>query len=504
MIENPPQAEVSANSPRSSARSWLWLGIGAALLPFALMRTVIPLTAWLAPVFLLRFTRTQRIWVALPALALVSYGATLIAFRGVLPVPQVLGYAAASLISVIPYAVDRLLTPRLRGVVRTLAFPAADLTLAFTFSQGGLGSMGASAYTQVGNLPLTQIVSVTGIWGLGFLIAWAAPVINELWEREFDLKAARRVMAAFLGVLIAVLLAGGAAAAFAAPKSATVQVAGLAPNRQLDEAAGVARAEPRPAPAGKRLELHARYLQPVIDDLFRRTEEAARGGARIVAWSEAASFIFPEDEAALIQRAREVASTEQIYLQISFVGMLPRNSYPFVDIRAIMIDPQGVVAYDYTKATEPLNDGNAPGPWLVPTVDTPYGRIATVICHDANFPSLVRQAGRADVDILLVPASDWAEVTEPLGRTAALRAIENGVSLFRPARRGTSMAVDYQGRQLASKADYFVADSQTTITRLPTAGVPTSYPWIGDSFAYLAIGGLVALMALALLRRRRA
>jgi hypothetical protein len=54
------------------------------------------------------------------------------------------------------------------------------------------------------------------------------------------------------------------------------------------------------------------------------------------------------------------------------------------------------------------------------------------------------------------------------------------VSLFRPT-RGTSTAVDYQGRQLASKADYFIADGQTTITHLPTAGVPTTYPWIGDS-----------------------
>jgi apolipoprotein N-acyltransferase len=171
MIKTRPQAEVSAEIPRSSARSWLWLGIGAALLPFTMLRTVIPLAAWLAPVFILRFTRTQRIWVAVPVLALVSYGATLIAFRGVLPFPQVLWFTAASLLGVIPYVVDRLLTPRLRGVVRTLAFPAADLTLAFTFSQGGLGSMGVSAYTQVGNLPLTQVVSVTGIWGLGFFIA---------------------------------------------------------------------------------------------------------------------------------------------------------------------------------------------------------------------------------------------------------------------------------------------------------------------------------------------
>ena len=505
MIDTRPRAPVSPQVPRSSARSWLWLGIGAALLPFTLLQTVVPLAAWLAPVFLLRFTRMQRIRVAVPVLALVSYGATLIAFRGLFSVPQVLGFAAAGFFTVIPYAADRLLAPRLQGVVRTLAFPATDLIIGFTFSQSGaLGSMGAPAYTQVGNLPLTQMVSVTGIWGLGFLIAWAAPVINELWERGFDLHAARRVVVSFLTVLLTVLFAGGAAVAFAAPTSPTVHVAGLPPNRDLDDAAEVARVQPRPVPAEKRGELHARYLQPVIDDLFRRTAEAARGGAKIVVWSEAASFVFAGDEAALIQRAREVARTEQIYLQIGFVAMLPKSSYPSVDIRAIMIDPQGVVAYDYPKATRALSDGNALGPGLVPTVDTPYGRIATVICHDANFPALVRQAGRAGADILLVPSSEWAEATEPIGRTASLRAIENGVNLIRPARRGTSTAVDYQGRQLANKADYFITDDQTTIAHLPTAGVRTIYPWIGDTFAYLTMGGLVVLVVLAILRRHRA
>ncbi|MBM4424322.1 MAG: hypothetical protein FJ030_13200 [Chloroflexi bacterium] len=37
--------------------SWLWLILGAALLPFTQLQTAMPLAAWLAPVFLLRFAR---------------------------------------------------------------------------------------------------------------------------------------------------------------------------------------------------------------------------------------------------------------------------------------------------------------------------------------------------------------------------------------------------------------------------------------------------------------
>jgi len=48
--------------------SWLWLACGAALLPFTLLQTTIAFAAWLAPIFLLRFSRTVPAW-ALPALA---------------------------------------------------------------------------------------------------------------------------------------------------------------------------------------------------------------------------------------------------------------------------------------------------------------------------------------------------------------------------------------------------------------------------------------------------
>jgi len=40
--------------------SYLWLAVAAALFLFAAGRWAIPLAAWLAPLFLLRFVRTQR------------------------------------------------------------------------------------------------------------------------------------------------------------------------------------------------------------------------------------------------------------------------------------------------------------------------------------------------------------------------------------------------------------------------------------------------------------
>ena len=41
------------------------------------------------------------------------------------------------------------------------------------------------AYTQYGNLPLLQLLSVTGLWGIDFLMSWLASVVNWAWERGF-------------------------------------------------------------------------------------------------------------------------------------------------------------------------------------------------------------------------------------------------------------------------------------------------------------------------------
>src|SRR6476659_4357041 len=63
---------VAVSIPLTSRWSWLWLVIGAALLPCTSIQTSLAIAAWLAPVFLLRFARTQRARVGLPLIALVQ------------------------------------------------------------------------------------------------------------------------------------------------------------------------------------------------------------------------------------------------------------------------------------------------------------------------------------------------------------------------------------------------------------------------------------------------
>ena len=82
----------------------------------------VPVASWLAPVFLLRFSRSQRLRVSVPALFIVMSATVAVAMRnGFFPiaggVDYVLFVVGLGLFGTVPYAVDRLLAPRL-GVWR--------------------------------------------------------------------------------------------------------------------------------------------------------------------------------------------------------------------------------------------------------------------------------------------------------------------------------------------------------------------------------------------------
>jgi apolipoprotein N-acyltransferase len=124
-----------------------------------------------------------------------------------------------------------------------------------------------------------------------------------------------------------------------------------------------------------------------------------------------------------------------------------------------------------------------------------------LICYDAEFPGFVRQAGKADADIMLVPAQDWAEITPIHGRMPLLGAIENGYSLIRNGYHGVSIAVDYHGN-LLSQLDNFTTDERVMLADLPTEGTQTVYALVGDLFAWLCVLGSVGLIVLAARNRK--
>jgi apolipoprotein N-acyltransferase len=142
------------------------------------------------------------------------------------------------------------------------------------------------------------------------------------------------------------------------------------------------------------------------------------------------------------------------------------------------------------------------GDGALQAVESPYGTLSGVICWDADYPAVLQQAGRNGTDILLVPAGDWREISPLHTHMAVFRAIENGVSLVRQVNQGLSLAADPYGRVVAAQ-DHFTGSERVMVAQVPTHGISTIYPAIGDLFGWLAVAGFAAVVVWGVVRGRR-
>jgi len=484
---------------QTQPRSWLWLVMGAGFLLFYYGARNIPVAAWFSLVFLLRFVRQQKLRVWVPVLYLTAIGTMAFQLRGMIPIPG-FGYAIFLAVGgipfLIPYLADRWLVPRIGGLLATLVFPTAWVALEYINSLGPFGSWGSAAYSQYGNLALLQLLSVTGLWGISFLIGWFAAICNWLWEEGWDSTQARRGAYLCIGTVAAVVLVGGARMALFPPSSSTVRIASLS-KRQIGPSSSDAAWNRLTSnqPTGEDLALIRSWGAAVGNDLLARTEREAQAGAKIVFWGEANAPVFKHDEAAFISRGAELASKYQIYLGMA-LGVWNIGKNPAFGDKLILIEPNGRVAWEYNKARP------VPGPEVamqirgdgkLRSLDTPYGRLSSVICFDADFPQLLAQAGALGADIVLDPSNDWREVDPWHTQMASFRAIEQGVNLVRQTSQGLSAAFDYQGRRLSAMDHYYTAD-YALVSEVPTRGVRTVYSRLRDWFAWICAAAFLVLV----------
>jgi apolipoprotein N-acyltransferase len=485
--------------------SYLWLTIGTVLGLVSMGQWTIPLATWLGAVFFLRFVRAQRWWLGFLLVWLASFVIAVVTFWNILgfgfdlPVYLVTMAINTLVIGALPYLTDRLLAPRLGGFKATLIFPVAVTALEFlSLTTSPLGSMGASAYTQFESLPFMQVVSVTGMWGVTFLMGWFATVVNYAWERSFSWPQIRRGLAIFVGVMLAVLVYGSARLAFCQPAAGTVRVAGLTAVDFRQTQAELFQTMNTDWQAFRQLAA-ARY-----DPYFEGTTREAHAGAKIVLWPEMAVQVAGEDEPALIARAQEVARQEGIYLAIPMMTVFDDDRRS--QNKLLVFDPAGELVLEHYKYGGNMIEGFQPGDGILRTVETTYGTLSGVICWDTDIPGTVLQAGRNGTDILLSPSMDYRAIDPLHAQMAVFRAIENGVSVVRQADNGLSLVTDPYGRTLAA-VDHFTTSERVMVAQVPTQGVFTVYSFIGDLFAWLCVLGLLAIVVWAVvrwLRHRRA
>lgn len=463
------------------SRSHLWLSLGLVLFLFSHGSVTIPVCSWFAFVFLIRYHRTHaRPWLGIVTLWGGMSVCHTFMYDGLLPVSGIVFYAACLLfggIWVFPFIVDWLLYRRLDGLASTFLWPLLMVAINF-FLASYLPNL---AHAQIEYLSLIQIVSITGMGGLVFLIYWFAGTLNRIWESGFDWTLAKREGGIFIGTLFLILVYGETRLAFANSQPETLQVAMI--NLQRN-----------------RLESLDDFQPDIVKDLFSVSQQAVAADAKVIAWAEANADIPLDYEDDLIELGQEFAKDNGVFLFMSFRSF---STPSLNENKTIGISPRGDIVVDYLKSNlVPLLEAHTKqGDGELATADIDGIRTGHVICFDLDFPSFIQQTGRRDVDILFGPSSDWEDVRFLHAASARLRAVENGCSLVRPTIQGLSIATDAYGRMLAYH-DYYSETPKLSIVGVPSRGVRTVYTMCGDLFSVICIVLFVGLIGLAYFKGR--
>ena len=324
------------------------LVLAVVLLVFSNGRWPIAAAAWLSPLLLLRYLRTQRSAWSLVVAGVLFYIVQCIVWRGLVPAPGIAYYLIVigiALSAFIPYLLDRLIAPRNAGFSSTLVFPCAWAAVEYaTAMMSPYGSWGNAAYIQVDDLPLIQLAAVTGLWGIGFLIAWFGSVINWAWEQDWQWP---RVNAGLLGlvcVMALVYLWGGARLIGRAPAAPVVRTASFTETPQGLAAWDFIHRRPQ----GAAIDSLRRSLLALQDTLFAWSRREAQAGAKLVSWSEANFAVLKTDERSAISRGAELARQEGICLVMALAVFSPGAG--FYENEVVVCDPSGHPTAPYHKA----------------------------------------------------------------------------------------------------------------------------------------------------------
>jgi apolipoprotein N-acyltransferase len=480
---------------------YLWLAIFTVLGLFIGGKWNIPLAAWLAPVFAIRFFRDSDkagrsfilLWLATAVPIIISWnGATSMSLFN--PVAEPIFFILSTPIGLIPYVVDRLYSRRFPNTAWvTLVFPIAFTAVDFITTSGTpFGTFGAVAYTQRGFLPVMQLASVTGLWGITFIIGWFASLVNHVWENGF--KFTRFTLASTCILLIVLLLGFGRTLLKPQPEQTPIIAGFSLPDGTVFNTINQFR---RGDETGFR-----QTVDKLNAEQLNQIRTMANDGANIVSLQEGAVFGMSDQVEQVISDASILAKEENIYIVLPTVdlGKSPAEN------KVHIIDPNGEVLLTHVKYGGNQFEGTLKGDGVLQTVDTPYGKLSAVICWDADFPNVIKQAGEKNVDLLFIPSNDWLGVKDIHAGMATFRAVENGMSIFRQTGQGVSLVSDGYGNTL-NRVDTFEETAGPFAgvqnVRTPVSSMNTLYPQVGDIFGNVMLLGLAGLFIGLIFTRKK-
>ncbi len=223
-----------------------------------------------------------------------------------------------------------------------------------------------------------------------------------------------------------------------------------------------------------------------------QTRAAASQGAKLMVWPELGLGFDPQKEHTAELKA--LAAETKAYLLIGYgIADDPRGWRN----EMVMLAPDGAFLPVYAK-----NHGSSPGEAdsvtsrVYPVYDTPYGKLATIICNDVNFTDTTRILAAKGAQLVAVPT--W-EVSMPGFHyeetiQSVLRAVENRVATVKADTAFASVITDPYGRIIARRDGAPIGEAFALVADVPLGTGNTITMKLGDWVGWLALAGLAAFM----------
>jgi apolipoprotein N-acyltransferase len=252
----------------------------------------------------------------------------------------------------------------------------------------------------------------------------------------------------------------------------------------------------------------------IFADYIRLTRQAIAQGADIVLWPESSTPFRVEDDRAEADELRAVAAQAHVPVLVGSDQVEPGTPVKYYNA-AFLIEADGSIGGVYRKMhlvpfgeyvplknvfffagrlVEAVSDFSPGTSAVLLPVDGHV--ISTAICYEIVYPNLVRQFVAGGSELLTTITNDawFGDSSAPYQHfeQASMRAIEEGRYLVRSANTGISGIVDPYGRVLARSSLFQPAVIVGDARFLRTA---TFYARYGDGFAYAsAVATLVLLL----------
>lgn len=385
---------------------------------------------------------------------------------------------------------------KLRLRYRILFIPASWLVLEYmrSYLLTGFG-WAILAHSQYLNLPIIQISSITGAWGVSFLIIFINTSIFYFLKKDTKQKT-RLAIVLFASLFLSVIFFFGINSLY--PKknsdlvSTSLKISLIQPNIPQE------------------MKWNEPYKYFILNKTLELTKDASQNKPDLIIWPEAALPVIMDQQPAFIEEVKIQAQEDKVNILLGAV----REKDNLYFNSSVLIDASGKLAEIYDKihlvpfgeyiplkkvlpflqAIVPIGDVEKGKDFKIFSIkkDNKEVKFATLICFEDVFSNISRSFVNKGAQFLINITNDaWYKKTSASWQhlqSSVFRAVENKVFLLRAANTGISAVISPQGEILSviedeNRNQIFVSGEKTSEINI-LKNAKTFYTIYGDIFVY--------------------